>query len=57
MKEARRGLSWEVVTIELRFKRTIGSDQAQKGGKRVPGKGNSICKDPGAGVSITSKRD
>lgn len=24
LKEARRGLSWEVVTIELRFKRAIG---------------------------------
>lgn len=44
VKEARKGLSWKMMTIELRSKGTVEIYQACKGGKRVPGRGNSICK-------------
>lgn len=37
VKEARRGFSWEVMTIELRSKGAVGIYQAQKGRKSFPG--------------------
>lgn len=44
VKEARKGLSWKMMTIELRSKETVEIYQACEGGKRVPSRGNSICK-------------
>lgn len=44
VKKARKGFSWEIMTIELRSKGAVGICQTHKGGKGVPGREDSICK-------------